>query len=58
VSTNTFGCAPYVLAEYGLAERAHELSLPPRGWRATPPATASSSGHGPVHALEHGHAAT
>src|SRR5437879_6326273 len=25
VSTNTFGCAPYVLAEYGLAERAHEL---------------------------------
>jgi 5-methyltetrahydrofolate--homocysteine methyltransferase len=27
VSTNTFGCAPYVLAEYGLAERAHELTL-------------------------------
>jgi 5-methyltetrahydrofolate--homocysteine methyltransferase len=26
VSTNTFGCAPYVLAEYGLAERAHELA--------------------------------
>jgi 5-methyltetrahydrofolate--homocysteine methyltransferase len=25
VSTNTFGCAPYVLAEYGLADRAHEL---------------------------------
>ncbi len=26
VSTNTFGCAPYVLGEYGLAERAYELS--------------------------------
>jgi 5-methyltetrahydrofolate--homocysteine methyltransferase len=25
ISTNTFGCAPYVLAEYGLAERAWEL---------------------------------
>src|ERR1044071_3395468 len=27
VATNTFGCAPYVLAEYGLAERAHELCV-------------------------------
>ncbi len=27
ISTNTFGCAPYVLAEYGLAERAHEITL-------------------------------
>jgi 5-methyltetrahydrofolate--homocysteine methyltransferase len=26
VSTNTFGCAPYVLGEYGLAERAHEIA--------------------------------
>jgi len=26
VSTNTFGCAPYVLAEYGLADRAFEIS--------------------------------
>jgi 5-methyltetrahydrofolate--homocysteine methyltransferase len=26
VSTNTFGCAPYVLAEYGLAERAYEIA--------------------------------
>src|ERR1700675_190333 len=26
VSTNTFGCAPYVLGEYGLAERAHEIT--------------------------------
>src|SRR5438309_7412267 len=26
ISTNTFGCAPYVLGEYGLAERAYELS--------------------------------
>jgi 5-methyltetrahydrofolate--homocysteine methyltransferase len=26
-STNTFGCAPYVLAEYGLAERCHEITL-------------------------------
>jgi 5-methyltetrahydrofolate--homocysteine methyltransferase len=26
VSTNTFGCAPYVLGEYGLAERAYELA--------------------------------
>ncbi|MBI1848062.1 MAG: homocysteine S-methyltransferase family protein, partial [Candidatus Rokubacteria bacterium] len=25
ISTNTFGCAPYVLAEYGLAERAWDL---------------------------------
>jgi 5-methyltetrahydrofolate--homocysteine methyltransferase len=27
ISTNTFGCAPYVLAEYGLADRCHEISL-------------------------------
>jgi 5-methyltetrahydrofolate--homocysteine methyltransferase len=27
VSTNTFGCAPYVLGEYGLAERCHEITL-------------------------------
>jgi 5-methyltetrahydrofolate--homocysteine methyltransferase len=27
VSTNTFGCAPYVLGEYGLAERAYEITL-------------------------------
>ena len=27
VSTNTFGCAPYVLAEYDLAERAHAITL-------------------------------
>ena len=27
VSTNTFGCAPYVLAEYGLADRAYEIAL-------------------------------
>jgi 5-methyltetrahydrofolate--homocysteine methyltransferase len=27
LSTNTFGCAPYVLAEYGLGERAHEIAL-------------------------------
>jgi 5-methyltetrahydrofolate--homocysteine methyltransferase len=26
ISTNTFGCAPYVLAEYGLGDRAHEIS--------------------------------
>src|SRR5436190_21179208 len=26
VSTNTFGCAPYVLGEYGLADRAFEIS--------------------------------
>ncbi len=26
VSTNTFGCAPWVLAEYGLAERAYEIT--------------------------------
>ncbi len=26
ISTNTFGCAPYVLGEYGLAERAYEIS--------------------------------
>jgi 5-methyltetrahydrofolate--homocysteine methyltransferase len=26
ISTNTFGCAPYVLAEYALAERAHEIT--------------------------------
>src|ERR1043166_7199798 len=26
VSTNTFGCAPYVLAEYGLAERTYEIT--------------------------------
>jgi 5-methyltetrahydrofolate--homocysteine methyltransferase len=27
ISTNTFGCAPYVLAEYGLADRCHEITL-------------------------------
>ena len=27
VSTNTFGCAPYVLAEYGLSDRAYEITL-------------------------------
>jgi 5-methyltetrahydrofolate--homocysteine methyltransferase len=26
VSTNTFGCAPYVLAEYGLAERCYDIT--------------------------------
>src|SRR5205807_8354659 len=26
-STNTFGCAPYVLGEYGLAERCHGITL-------------------------------
>ncbi|HEV8458337.1 MAG TPA: methionine synthase [Methylomirabilota bacterium] len=27
ISTNSFGCAPYVLGEYGLAERCHEITL-------------------------------
>src|SRR5216683_1202556 len=27
ISTNTFGCAPYVLAEYGLSERCHDITL-------------------------------
>src|SRR5262249_59721071 len=27
VSPNPFGCAPYVLGEYGLAERAYEITL-------------------------------
>jgi 5-methyltetrahydrofolate--homocysteine methyltransferase len=27
ISTNTFGCAPYVLAEYGLADRCREIVL-------------------------------
>ncbi|MEX2220818.1 MAG: methionine synthase [Candidatus Rokuibacteriota bacterium] len=27
ISTNTFGCAPYVLAEYDLAARCHEITL-------------------------------
>ena len=27
VETNTFGGTPYVLAEYGLAERCHEITL-------------------------------
>src|SRR5712692_8329781 len=26
VSTNTFGCAPYVLAEYGLGAQAYEIA--------------------------------
>src|SRR5262245_46845191 len=26
VSTNSFGCAPYVLAEYGLEDRCHEIT--------------------------------
>src|SRR5262245_23445190 len=27
ISTNSFGCAPYVLAEYGLEDRLHEITL-------------------------------
>ena len=27
ISTNTFGCAPYVLAEYDLAKQCHEITL-------------------------------
>ncbi|HET7875130.1 MAG TPA: homocysteine S-methyltransferase family protein, partial [Methylomirabilota bacterium] len=27
VSSNSFGCAPYVLAEYGLEARCHEITL-------------------------------
>src|SRR5438093_11101155 len=27
ICTNTFGCAPYVLGEYGLRGRAHEIAL-------------------------------
>ena len=27
ISTNSFGCAPYVLAEYGLAERCHDITM-------------------------------
>jgi len=27
VSTNSFGCAPYVLGEYGLADRCHDITL-------------------------------
>jgi 5-methyltetrahydrofolate--homocysteine methyltransferase len=27
ISTNTFGCAPYVLAEYGLFDRCHDIVL-------------------------------
>jgi 5-methyltetrahydrofolate--homocysteine methyltransferase len=27
ISTNSFGCAPYVLGEYGLADRCHEITL-------------------------------
>ena len=27
ISPNSFGCAPYVLAEYGLADRCHEITL-------------------------------
>ncbi|HKA62986.1 MAG TPA: methionine synthase [Methylomirabilota bacterium] len=27
ISTNTFGCAPYVLAEYDLPERCHDITL-------------------------------
>src|SRR5262245_24627697 len=27
ISTNTFGCAPYVLAEYGLADRCHDITV-------------------------------
>ncbi len=27
ISTNTFGCAPYVLAEYGLTERCYDITL-------------------------------
>ena len=27
ISTNTFGCAPYVLAEYGLSDRCHDIVL-------------------------------
>jgi 5-methyltetrahydrofolate--homocysteine methyltransferase len=41
VSTNTFGCAPYVLGEYGLADRAYEISR-----AAARLACESAGGHG------------
>ena len=37
VETNSFGSAPIVLAEYGLAEDAHELNFPRPNWRAKRP---------------------
>src|SRR5882762_1257182 len=45
VSTNTFGCAPYVLGEYGLADRAYEITL--AAARLAKEAAATIDGHGP-----------
>ncbi len=42
VSTNTFGCAPYVLGEYGLADRAYDISK-----AAAMIARTTVDGHGP-----------
>src|SRR4051812_25781562 len=46
VSTNTFGCAPYVLGEYGLADRAYEITLA-AARLARETADRTFDGHGP-----------
>ena len=53
VSTNTFGCAPYVLGEYGLAERAYEIAR--AGARL---AVRAQNGHRPQRKAEFFHGAT
>ena len=52
VETNSFGCTPLVLAEYGLAAHAHESTSPPPDWRARrqrsfPPPRGRASWPGP-----------
>jgi 5-methyltetrahydrofolate--homocysteine methyltransferase len=47
VSTNTFGCAPYVLGEYGLADRAFEISR-----AAASIARETVDGHGPSRPMD------
>jgi 5-methyltetrahydrofolate--homocysteine methyltransferase len=50
ISTNSFGCAPYVLAEYGLGDRCYEIALA-AGRLASDAARERSTGERPRFAI-------
>ena len=54
ISTNTFGCAPYVLAEYGLADGCHEITLAAARLAARPRTAARTAGAAALRARRHG----
>ena len=62
ISSNSFGCAPYVLAEYDLGDRAYDFRSPPAGSPAAPPgaldrrpAAVRRRGDGAGHPLDQRH---